>query len=281
MTNEQNPFEVPAAPPPPPDPIPQSIYNGLRFESGYGRAMCAIVLLGLIAVSDFIGCWICLSRNEMLRAMESGIRPAQSDVEASDASFTTVAWVNSLVSIAAVVAFLKWKFRAYQNLPSLGTSNLKYSPYSAVDWYFVPIANLVMPYRVMTEISCESDPAQSGKSHKAASPLVSIWWGSFLLSIFITPIVWLNISSKRPDVQTLVAANNTIIAMFVLEFVAAITAIRLVSWIDRCQHAKYVLAFAKQRIETTEGEAILDKYLARQNERTAYRQAPRPETPEF
>jgi hypothetical protein len=52
----------------------------------------------------------------------------------------------------AVPLFVIWVHRMQANTFALGVLGLRYTPAWAVGWYFVPIVNLWMPYRVMREI---------------------------------------------------------------------------------------------------------------------------------
>ena len=51
--------------------------------------------------------------------------------------------------------------RASRNLPTLKSSGQRYSPDSAVIWFFVPIVNIVKPARSIMELFKGSDPSAS------------------------------------------------------------------------------------------------------------------------
>lgn len=55
------------------------------------------------------------------------------------------------VFIATAIFFLIWLYRVYGNLRSLGASTVEYTPGWAVGWFFVPLANLVIPYKIVHE----------------------------------------------------------------------------------------------------------------------------------
>ena len=82
-----------------------------------------------------------------------------------------------------------WTHRAARNLPALGAQRLQYTPGWAVGWFFIPLANLVMPYFVGAEIWRESDPAQQGHGGKNTSPLVACWWFTYLAHSFLPVLV--------------------------------------------------------------------------------------------
>ncbi len=81
-------------------------------------------------------------------------------------------------------SFLVWAYRAHRNLETaLERSDLRFSHASAVWWWFVPIANLFMPYRVMHETARASTaPPEAGsrwRNHRL--PAIAAWWTAFLL----------------------------------------------------------------------------------------------------
>jgi hypothetical protein len=81
-----------------------------------------------------------------------------------------------------------WVHRTYRNLPSLGASDLNYSPGWAVGYYFIPILNLFRPYQVMRETWQASDPRNIGQrdwKYLAAPALLSIWWAMHVISRFV------------------------------------------------------------------------------------------------
>lgn len=95
--------------------------------------------------------------------------------------FAVVETVNTLPAIVSFVLFLIWFHRAYKNLPSLGASELRFTPRWAVIWWFIPILNFWKPYQVTVEIMKSSDPI-AGKTDSEARKrmkrpnLILIWW---------------------------------------------------------------------------------------------------------
>jgi hypothetical protein len=57
-----------------------------------------------------------------------------------------------LVELLATAAFIAWMNRIYRKLPGLGARDLKGSPGGAVGWWFVPLANLYVPFQYLREI---------------------------------------------------------------------------------------------------------------------------------
>jgi hypothetical protein len=84
------------------------------------------------------------------------------------------------VMLVGIVLGLAWTFRMAWNARHLGAKGFDASPAMSVGWYFVPLANLVMPYRAMRQIySASLDPEGWNEDSRA---VVAIWWWLILLS---------------------------------------------------------------------------------------------------
>jgi len=132
---------------------------------------------------------------------------------------------SALVLIGVLVtgvAFCMWEYRMYRNLPALGTGvGLRSSPTGAVVWWFVPLAWLWMPYRIMREIWQRTAPAGTGGN------LLGMWWALFLAGYFGGGVV-LRIGTLNGPNYALDAAVN---ALNVIAAVVAIIVVRrLTAW---------------------------------------------------
>ncbi len=150
-----------------------------------------------------------------------------------------------------------WTYRVARNLPALGARKLKYTPGWAVGWFFLPFANIVMPYFVASEIWRESDPTHDpeGARRKTVSPLVAMWWFAYVATAIIPPIVNVALmfhtaldavarGAGTPNAEILIAQNRPSLllnALFgqTLTMVAAILAILYVRRIDHNQETKF------------------------------------------
>ena len=70
--------------------------------------------------------------------------------------------------------------RASKNLSTLVTDDVEYSPRSSVAAFFIPVVNLIRPYKVVREVYELSHPSVHG------SPLIALWWTLFLIWVFGT-----------------------------------------------------------------------------------------------
>ena len=89
--------------------------------------------------------------------------------------------ISTIVAIIALVVFLVWFYRANRNLRALGGSELRFTPGWAVVWWFIPIANLFMPYFATVEMAKASDPSvwstdRQGRDRMKRPWLILFWW---------------------------------------------------------------------------------------------------------
>jgi Domain of unknown function (DUF4328) len=139
-----------------------------------------------------------------------------------------------LIYLATVVCFCVWLYRAYANLrifdPSQG---LDYTPTMAVGSFFIPFANLVIPYRAVREVWQKSgtpDERQFGLHTCPAS--FPIWWMFWLLASIVGNISWrITLDESVPR------GTATIVGLVAsaLSIVAALCAFLVVDEIDKKQ----------------------------------------------
>jgi hypothetical protein len=194
-------------------------------------------LVGGVAVAAF------LSRDALIVEVPSpGVMPAW-----ADAWWWRVGWIPSLVSQATVIVWLVWQHHATANLWSRGFLGLRFTPGWAVGWWFVPFANLVMPYRAMRELERRS--TRSGQARSGGS-LLPGWWFAWLAQSLLPPIAV--VAALWPRIETWVrslqgspetidftpianAAAPWVGVAGVLGLVAAVLAFRVVGRIDDAQ----------------------------------------------
>ena len=93
----------------------------------------------------------------------------------------TVVWVGSLAFLATAVCWLVWQARAHENVWAVpGLPAPTRTPGMAVIWWFIPFANLVMPYVCVRELATIS-AARAGSTPRRGLP--GVWWALFLAAV--------------------------------------------------------------------------------------------------
>ena len=163
------------------------------------------------------------------------------DLEQFDAIFALSGVFGLAVYVPTVIAWLAWSSRTVDNEDALGIGPSKISPRWAMGWWFVPIANLVMPYRVHREIF---DRYHAGIA--AGAGIVIVWWLVYLAdNIFANVVgrVWIA-AETFPELQT----GLTLYA--VSDVVTAVSAILAIVLVQRIQRRADVLASRGAPVQT-------------------------------
>jgi hypothetical protein len=226
-----NPYEVmPAAQHESPPPLPQLPQT--YFQSAKGLAMATAILMGILTVLNGL---TALSAFAAAGSIESG--GLLSGGGASVMMFSGVAVLSSVVGLAVIVVYLIWIYRAYSNLRALNTGFLgKFTPGWAVGWWFIPFANLVMPYQVVRELYVNSAPAptENGYPQMPNASIVGLWWAAFILRGVLS---WGSGLGGGRSISSLESTLYWAGVTEILAVIAGILCIVIVRRIDRNQEA--------------------------------------------
>jgi hypothetical protein len=191
---------------------------------GLNAALAWLVIVGMYTLLDRI--W-----NGM-----AGRLAAADTLEAHMSQLNALRLIQGLAWLATAAVFLWWLYRAHRNLPALGAADLGFTPRSAVSAFFVPVLNVVVPVRVMREVWNRSDPTvgkpRSGCLMKT-SPWVAWWWGVFVCSILLDPVVF----RIAGDLQARLTVGTTVLLVLgqLLEMSAAVLAMVIVWSVNQGQ----------------------------------------------
>ena len=195
-----------------------------------------LMLLCIIAVfSDYAEARL------LIRAI-SGEVITESEATANDARQAAIAFTQSALYLASAIAFLMWVHRAHKNLPSLGVTDLRFTPGWAVGWFFVPIMFLFRPYQAISEIWRASEPnlnttdSTSWKTVRTSS-IVGWWWAFFLISEFAGKIV-LRVTMGAEELSGLLASTYAYMAAAFIDVVGIPITILMVTRISQLQETK-------------------------------------------
>src|SRR5439155_22409396 len=159
------------------------------FRSGKTRATWAVWLLGIIAALTVVGFSFRLMELDLLKRQERGEVISRSEAEASDNRGAAIDLAIGAVAIATIVAWCMWQHRSHANVRALGTADVKFTPRWAVGWWFIPIANVVQPFRAMSELwkASGSEPGAGDWKGKPGAVLLGICWAASLLRLYVFP----------------------------------------------------------------------------------------------
>lgn len=104
------------------------------------------------------------------------------------ASIGIVSLLRLLVIVATIIVVPLWVYRAWSNLRLIGVAGLTHSPAWAALSFFVPIANLFVPFQAMRELYNRSTGEEEHFAHSSVGDVTS-WWACFIGGGFIQAFV--------------------------------------------------------------------------------------------
>lgn len=186
-----------------------------------GLATATAISLGAAAIAEG---WIMLADSLYLTAtfLPLGSTMASRLIEVGSV-FDLALFLLLPSFVGGAISVLAWMYCAYSNLPVLGARRFRWSPGWAVGGWFVPIANLFIPYQTLRDLWSSADERPS---------LPLYWWVVWIIgNVFAAATV---LVGKTTSVGLVVA----ILSDF-LPVVAGILLIVIIQRITRRQRARY------------------------------------------
>ena len=90
---------------------------------------------------------------------------------------------SALFTIAAIPV-VAWVYYAHANLHEMGLRDLSYSPGWAAASFFIPFANLAVPFRAMRELYNRSEGEDAWQAEQSVGDVTS-WWSCLIAAIFL------------------------------------------------------------------------------------------------
>ncbi|GAB7028943.1 hypothetical protein JCM4914_04040 [Streptomyces platensis subsp. malvinus] len=208
-----------------------------RTVTGTGTAAMALILLVLvgevlIAVSDW--------RTYLVVHDYKAGAAAIMDLEAAD-DFSQLVSLPSVVAwVAAGVVFLVWLWRARFNAELLGgAAAQRRSRGWVVGGWFTPVANLWVPYQVVSDIWRASAPRRP-----VPTGLVLAWWAPLVVSAVLgRALLGLYVSEEITEESLLSAAKLSTLST-VLDVVAGLLVLVIIRRITVWQNQRLVRSAA-------------------------------------
>ncbi|HCO66828.1 MAG TPA: hypothetical protein DIT04_03600 [Dysgonomonas sp.] len=105
--------------------------------------------------------------------------------------YTLTSFGYIIFTIISAVTFIQWFRRAYFNLHEAGVPVNYSEKWAALGW-FIPIANIFVPYRIMKELHTKTyGLLNQGEHHECRRPnisRISIWWALWIFTGIIETI---------------------------------------------------------------------------------------------
>ncbi len=142
-------------------------------------ARVIVVLLGLSALLALVMVVLRLGEQGLLARIANLEFVSEEEVTRSDGRISAVVIVQLLTLLVTGIVWLIWQHRGQANLVATRVSALRFTPGWAVGWWFVPFANLVMPFQTMRELWKASGGEEDWR-HSRTWPVIGWWWATWL-----------------------------------------------------------------------------------------------------
>lgn len=151
-------------------PLPGGTWASPGYRSSGRRGTAVAALLAATVAADVAGLALDVTGIGLMNAAEVGTL-TDADAAVFDSLYGLVALLQLGLFLASAVAVLAWLSRVVENVPPLTGVTPARSPRGAIGWWFVPFANLVIPYQVVRDTL-----RQLRTSDARPEGLVLAWW---------------------------------------------------------------------------------------------------------
>ncbi len=163
--------------------------NGYRSASSV--AICATLVYVALIVADALAALSLLGQIQLLNVVRSGMTIPPGQAEANDAQQRLFGTLQLSLSFAATILLLVWVYRANRNAHKLGANGMSYTPAWSVAWFFIPVASVFMPYRVLRELWKASSAGAGAHWQRAPVPsILGAWWAVWFAHCIIQYSPW-------------------------------------------------------------------------------------------
>jgi hypothetical protein len=228
--------EGPLEPRPVPKPLPGAMYP--RAANYKPIALRAHILRWWLAAGILVNAVVTVLNAVHLSVLDADGFAGSDAVVASDERLAVASAALLATFAVSVLLWLLWFHRAYRNVDSFGSLDMRMSSGWAVAAWFIPIVNWFLPKSLANDIwrGTDPDPPQDGTEPKVA-PLVHWWWGAWVVANLLG-----NLSFRLfDDARTLDAERSAVavdIAAGISFVVAGVLALRFVRAVTEREAAR-------------------------------------------
>ena len=193
-----------------------------RFRSSRTRAMVAMVAIAAAGLLDVASIVHLTGFSQLADDVVSGAA-GSAEATAFDATTAGIGGSFVLALIVSGIAYLAWLSRAVENAPALGAGTPRHSPRGAIGWWFVPFANFVVPYQIVSDLH---DRLATAVDSDRARPLLLGWWLTWIGGNLIGYVTRFSGTDSIDQLKSAITVTMTSDALNLVAAVLAILVIR-------------------------------------------------------
>ncbi len=168
------------------------------------QVLAFLAMTGLVASALFTLAAGVLEVIDYDRRIEAAGQP-ETELSPFDLLYAAVGLVNLAVLLFTTVVFICWLYRARKNAEELGAHGFRWAPGWTIGAWFIPFANLVIPFLVVAEVDRASEPGLPDGHVMYASrgrALLGFWWAAWIASNLIDNFAFLRMRASWDEAAT-------------------------------------------------------------------------------
>ncbi|WP_101774402.1 DUF4328 domain-containing protein [Pasteurella oralis] len=184
------------------------------------RAKLVLLLLALDVLIQIAQLWLNTKLNDGIDLFLEGKRSQALKLQLDQlVQFNNLLYYSKIISFIILgIVILSWIYRAHRFVhTTVDAVNIKFTDAACVVYFFIPIANLFMPYKAMKETWLASQYPETWSTKPTPITLV-LWWILWLLYLnlaILIPPVWFEFQTL-PLIQEMTLMTNTISVLSIL-----------------------------------------------------------------
>jgi hypothetical protein len=195
------------------------------------RARTAIWLALSLAALNFLGIGLDAWNYQNLEAAEAGTLTEEQE---QPLIFTSLAWlaIYAVTTVVFLVFFFMWLYRAVKNV-RITSGDSRSGPGMSVGWWFIPFANLVMPYLVLKDLWERARVTSD-------APWVGVFWLLWILSGIVSNVTSRAYNHALDNLDWALAKNMVLLgaAATVASGITYLLLVRIVNSIQAAQEPR-------------------------------------------
>ena len=201
------------------------------------------ILYGLVAVS-VVTIFSNIMQIDFMNGLVDGIYSEDTVytlAEKNDARVELIGGVQAICYLCSMFIIFRWLYVSAKINHLSGIKGLSRGPGWSVGWFFVPFANLVMPYRALKENFRASFNNENWQANKVPY-YFPIWWAAFLIQNLCSGAstnMWRSIhASETFSYDLIIQASTLDIVTDVILIINAIFLLKIVNIVSENQKDK-------------------------------------------
>ncbi|MFH8980213.1 DUF4328 domain-containing protein [Streptomyces varsoviensis] len=209
--------------------------GGPVLRSPVGLATAVTVLFGVVAACDLFALY---ADSHIYSLLDDFLTIQAGELKRADDLYTTAGRLQGLATTATAVVFIIWFYRVRTNAEIFTQDICTLGRGWSIGGWFVPFANLWLPFRVAAETWQASAPqTPEGTLREISRAPVRAWWLLWLLSLAVGRTAQ-TLYNRADTPESLQQAAGTVMLGDLLNLAAAALAILFVRKLTRMQRER-------------------------------------------